>query len=220
MSRSRTSRPTHDQNTVSRTVLSVVRILIASYFLATATGLIFEPASRTVFDAVLLKHHAQLVSTSYLFITAFAIMVGFVVRPAALLLAVYIFWSGFLHFDQMGTPEALAGFWRDMALLGAILLVAVTQPGGSHRFRLWAKPIAPRRIAQERLARAADRATRPPRSAEQLTRDAILSGHCLAFVSDAPMHESLDDGGAETDNIFQGVWDTPVATLPRELGTA
>ncbi|MCG6903067.1 MAG: DoxX family protein [Rhodobacter sp.] len=207
----RTFRPTYYGSAVSRTVLSVVRILIASYFLATATGLVFEPGSRTFLDAVLPADQAQVATTTYLFVTAFAIMVGFAVRPAALLLAVYIFWSGFLHYDFGGGPEALAVFWRDMALLGSILLIAVTEPGGSKSLRIWARPVAPRRIAAESASQmkfATKRPARPAPAASDMARDAIMSGRIS--VLDAPnsfadLGSAEDDG--EVDNIFAGAWD-------------
>lgn len=203
-------------NAVSRTVLSVVRILIASYFLATATGLVFDASSRTFFDAVLPGQTAQLVATIYLFVTAFAIMVGKAVRPAALLLAIYIFWSGFVHYEFGADAAALSAFWRDMALLGAILLIAVTEPGGSSKFSLWRKkPIAPRRIA---TARSTDRPIRPNRTEDQLTRDAILSGAFIAQLSETPapaaapapasnFFAATEDDDTETDNIFADLWD-------------
>ncbi len=118
------------KETVPNTALAVVRILIASYFLAAATGLVFQPASRTFLDAVLPTGPAQFVTTTYLYVTAFAIMVGFAVRPAALLLAIYIFWSAFVQFDQAEALDlALSEFWRDVALIGALTLVASTEPG-------------------------------------------------------------------------------------------
>jgi len=190
---------------VSRTVLATVRILIASYFLATATGLIFEPATRSLLGGVLAAEHANLAATVYLFVTAFAIMVGKAVRPAALLLAVYIFWSGFLHYDFDRSVAGLSHFWRDMALLGAILLVAVTEPGGSARFQLRRRPVAPRRIAPVLIedATAQSRTQRPTRSDDQLSRDAILAA--AAQDADAQHTDALDD--EDVQNIFADIWD-------------
>lgn len=204
----RPGRPASQRSTmVSRTVLSVVRILIASYFLATATGLIFEPASRMFLDAVLSHQNATLATTIYLFATSFLIMVGKAVRPAALLLAVYIFWSGFLHYDIGGSPEALGAYWRDMALLGAVLLIAVTEPGGSGTFRLFRKPVAPRRVAP--VLQSVDDArmrnvARPSRKSAQTARDAILTGEVLT----ARTAEQDDDDAIL--NIFADLWDAPL----------
>lgn len=157
---------------VSRTMFAIIRVLIGSYFLAAGTGLILEPTSRTLFDAVLPEQYAIVATTAYLFITAFMIMTGKAVRPAALLLAIYIFWSAFVHFEAMGTAVALSKFWNDMALLGAVLLIAVTEPGGSESFQLWRKGRAttPRRVSPKlrlaktpRLSRNADGSIAPKR---------------------------------------------------------
>ncbi len=197
MTNARATRPNMISTQVSRTVLSTVRILIASYFLATATGLVLEPSNRTLFGSVMLADHANLAATIYLFITAFAIMVGKAVRPAALLLAIYIFWSGFLHYDFSDSADALSKFWRDMALLGAILLIAVTEPGGSGRFTLRRRAVAPRRVAPVLIEDAEAKARarrRPAPSGSQLSRDDII----------AAAEEAEDD---DVQNIFADIWD-------------
>ncbi len=198
----RSQRPAQSSFDVSRTVLAVVRILIASYFLATATGLIFEPGARTIFNAILLEQHAQMAATIYLFVTAFAVMVGKAVRPAALLLAVYIFWSGFLHFNEGSDPAALSGFWRDMALLGAVLLVAVTEPGGSTKFRLWRKPVAPRRVVHNMSNEASVRPARPTHAQAN-----VQSASVSAALANAMQSDSEED----ITNIFSDIWENNLA---------
>jgi uncharacterized membrane protein YphA (DoxX/SURF4 family) len=196
-----------DQTAVSRTVLSVVRILIASYFLATGSGLIIEPTSRMFFDAVLSQQNAALLTTSYLFITAFAIMVGRAVRPAALLLAIYIFWSGFVHYRIGGSPEALSAYWRDMALLGAVLLIAVTEPGGSGKFKLWRKSVAPRRIMPSGQADRPVAGTKRPTPEDARTaRDNVKTDHNPGHSRDFDDDDDNDDDG----NIFADIWDIPL----------
>lgn len=207
MQAARPGRPVaHHDTVVSRTVLSVVRILIASYFLATASGLILEPSSRIFLDAVLDQQNARIVTTIYLFSTAFLVMVGMAVRPASLLLAVYIFWSGFLNHNLGAGPEALNAFWRDMALLGAVLLIAVTEPGGSAKFRLFRRTVAPRRVvpAMPRTGDAAPRsALRPQPLAAQSTRAASPAGKVML---PEPDDQDDDDG---LSNIFTDIWDRP-----------
>ena len=201
---------------VSRTVLSVVRILIASYFLASATGLIFEPASRTFLDAVLPSTEAQLVTTTYLFVTSFAIMVGVLVRPAALLLAVYIFWSGFLHYD-LAEPAALAAFWRDMALLGAVLMIAVTEQGAGTQVRVWRRSVAPRRISgapEKRSQRPATPNpghghTKQPAGGARLAGVAHQSGEIDIYEFHTRQDADTAADTAEVTNIFAELWDDP-----------
>ena len=183
---------------MSRPVLSVLRILIASYFLATATGLIMEPGNRTLFEPFLPESYATLLTTVFLFGTAFLIMVGKLLRVAALLLAVYILLSGVLTYDLGSTPEALSTFWRDMALLGAVLLIAVTEPGGNGSFRLWQKSVTPRRISvrQARAAQTGRHTPRPSRTTDQAAEQ--LSARDIDDAGDAD-----EDGG----NLFAGMWD-------------
>ena len=202
MTKSRSARPMRRASKVSRNVLSVVRILIASYFLAMATGLVFEPASRTFLDPILPLEYAQLTSTTYLFVTAFAIMVGVFLRPAALLLAVYIFWSGFLHYDLGGSQAALSAYWRDMALLGAILLIAVTEPGAKARFSPFARPIvAPRRI--NRNPEETPNTARPKRTGNPAITDDLQS-----------LIGELDrEDGTELENLFTDLWDNSAEEL-------
>ena len=195
---------------VSRTMFAIIRVLIASYFLATATGLILEPGSRTFFDGVLPADSAAFATTMYLFVTAFAIMVGKLVRPASLLLALYIFWSAFVHFELGSSPAALGSFWRDMALLGAVLLVAVTEPGGSDSFRLWRRGVAPRRIVPQRPAlddNGEPAAT--PRPAP--TRPAATRSPQFASARAIPVTDIIfDDDADEAEfNIFADLWDAP-----------
>ena len=202
MTKSRSARPMRRASKVSRNVLSVVRILIASYFLAMATGLVFEPASRTFLDPLLPLEYAQLTSTTYLFVTAFAIMVGVFLRPAALLLAVYIFWSGFLHYDLGGSQAALSAYWRDMALLGAILLIAVTEPGAKARFSPFARPfVAPRRINR-------DRSEAPSTARPKRTGHPAIADDLQRLVAE------LDrDDGTELENLFTDLWDNSAEEL-------
>lgn len=207
----RKDRPSDIGVMVSRTVLSVVRILIASYFLAAATGLIFEPASRTFLDAVLPQSQAQLVTTTYLFITSFAIMVGVLVRPAALLLSVYIFWSGFLHYD-LAQPAALAAFWRDMALLGAVLMIAVTEQGAGTQVRVWRRSVAPRRVSgasEKRKPRPAEPRAEQPQQQAAENSSARLTGfaHESGEIDIYEFHTRQDDDAAEIVNIFAELWD-------------
>jgi len=177
-------------------MLAIIRVLIGSYFLAAGTGLILEPSSRTLFDAVLPDQSAVLATTAYLFVTAFMVMTGKMVRPAALLLSIYIFGSAFVHFETVGTPGALARFWNDMALLGAVLLVAITQPGGSEGFHLWRKgrAVSPRRVTPHRD----EGSFRQPRQPRQRP---------AAAAAETSARSTGDDA-----NIFGDVWDK--ADLP------
>ncbi|KMW57276.1 hypothetical protein AIOL_002237 [Candidatus Rhodobacter oscarellae] len=191
--------------------MSIVRILIASYFLASATGLVFDPSTRTFLDPILPRDAAVAVTTAYLFITAFAVMVGFCVRPAALLLAVYVFWSAFSQFGNAATVAALSVFWQNMALMGALLLIAITVPGGNTRFTLWARRIAPRRVNRQDLKNVvAKRSARPIKQDELLTRDAILTGATFIPAAGQTRRKGANatrDAAGEPENLFEDAWE-------------
>jgi len=185
-------------NSAGKTFLSLTRILIASYFLANATGLVFDPSSRTFFDGLLPADQAALATTIYLFGTAFLIMVGYAVRFAALLLAVFVFWSGYVQFETAVSASALTDFWRDMAMLGMLLMIAVVQPGGSRAFDLWPDAIKPKRIG----AKSAHVTKRPAPGANVLTTQVILTE--AAILTQGLSHADHHD--AEIENIFSPTW--------------
>ena len=83
------------------------------------------------FDDLLPERASQIASTTYLFVAAFAIMVGFALRPAAVLLAIYVLWSVFAYNDVEGSQIALSVYLRQAAMLGAIALIAMLRPGQS-----------------------------------------------------------------------------------------
>lgn len=125
--------------------LVAVRMLIASYFMASA-GLIANEAGVTFLSGVLPDAAAATVATSIFYGTAFLIMVGRFVREAALVLAIFVFWASFSHNLLGMNGDWLAAFWRDMALVGSVLLIGLTLPGGSRGLHLWPRLLQPRRV--------------------------------------------------------------------------
>ncbi|MDJ0630347.1 MAG: hypothetical protein QNJ44_18980 [Rhodobacter sp.] len=209
MLNTRAVRPVEVGVMMSRTIVAIVRILIASYFLAMATGLVFDPASRTFLDPILPHDQAQFITTVYLYLTAFAIMVGVLVRPAALLLAIYLFWSGFLHYD-LSSAAALNDFWRDMALLGAVLMIAVTEQGAGAQVRVWRRKVMPRRVHKDEFS-SLDGANARPRAAKP--GRAILTGVAHA-TGEIDIYECTPDHDADdVDNLFADLWDE-TETIP------
>ena len=141
MNKSKSGWTSQTSNGAFNLALSMVRVLIGTYFLAMATGLILEPGGRMFFDDLLPERASQIASTTYLFVAAFAIMVGFALRPAAVLLAIYVLWSVFAYNDVEGSQIALSVYLRQAAMLGAIALIAMLRPGQSlggtqRRFRM------------------------------------------------------------------------------------
>lgn len=115
-------------------LLPVVRLLIGSYFLA-GIGLIDSFAGVDLLSVVIPVELAEMVTAFVLYGTSLAVMLGIFVRPAALILAVFFFWSSYLQYAPDFTLANLTGFWQDMALVGAVLLIAEISPERRLRMR-------------------------------------------------------------------------------------
>lgn len=99
----------------------ITRLLIISYFVAMSLGLI-QGIDVSRMAALFLPEIAALY-VMRLIILSLCGMVLFNVfrRPAALVLALIIFWTSYLTLYAGGEISA---FWRDLALIGGLLLTA------------------------------------------------------------------------------------------------
>lgn len=99
----------------------VTRLLIVSYFLAVALNLISGTELWRMADPFMSDQRAHY--TMRLVVLALCGMVLFGVwrRPAALVLALVVFWTSYMTLYAGGEISA---FWRDLALIGALLLTA------------------------------------------------------------------------------------------------
>lgn len=124
---------------------NLVRIVIASYFLAVSLGLIPGTVAWPLTAPFLPEPYADLAGKAVIFTTAYLVLVGAWLRVSALLLATVLFWSSYIQ--NIGSNN-LEGFWRDLALIGALILTYTqTLPRAtSRRSALHWKPRA-RRIA-------------------------------------------------------------------------
>lgn len=103
---------------------AVARVILASYFAAKALGLIIDPAGMQQFlIATEVPEYLRWPNAAFEFMAALAIMAGFQTRMASALLALYVFWSSFILNYVPGDPVALGMFWRDLALIGGLLLL-------------------------------------------------------------------------------------------------
>lgn len=143
---------------------NLVRIVIASYFLAVALGLIPGTAALPLTEPFLPEPYADAASKAIIFTTAYLVLVGVWLRAAALILATVLFWSSFIQNIGAGT---LDGFWRDLALIGALILTYTqTLPRSENRRAAlrWTRRvrhIAPTRVITPRRPVAATRAVTP-----------------------------------------------------------
>jgi len=101
---------------------SVVRLLIVSYFMALAIGLIPGTDIAILADPFMPWIAARVLTGAAVFVLASLILFGIQRRAAALLLAVVIFWASYVTMLSAEGAQVLGGFWRDLALIGALIL--------------------------------------------------------------------------------------------------
>lgn len=101
---------------------TTLRMLIASYFVAAATGAIPGAETAVLFTAFLAPPLDRIVGSSLVLLLAMMVLIGARTRPAALLLAILTFYASYVHLIQIGAENALGTFWRDMALIAALML--------------------------------------------------------------------------------------------------
>ncbi len=110
------------QKALSASAQNLARILIASYFIAAALTLIDGTMGHALARQVVPPEHVALSASAVIFGLAFMVMIAVWLRFAALLLAVVVFWSGFLELLEPAGLQSLDVFWRDLALIGALFL--------------------------------------------------------------------------------------------------
>jgi uncharacterized membrane protein YphA (DoxX/SURF4 family) len=96
--------------------------LIASYFMATAVGSIPGADTGALLAPLLNEPLSRVVAGSIVFTLATMVLIGKQTRLAALLLGLLTFYASYLHMVQMGIDHVLGAFWRDMALIAALML--------------------------------------------------------------------------------------------------
>ncbi len=99
----------------------ITRILILSYFVALALGLIQGAEIQRLTAPFLPAPMAQYSIGIVVILLAFMVLVGIFRRPAALVLSLVLFFSSYM---TMFATNDLTGFWRDLALIGGLLMSA------------------------------------------------------------------------------------------------
>ena len=136
----------------------LLRILVASYFIGISLNLAPGVDPARLFLPILPSEQAEQVGAAIVFALSWLILAGMWLRPAVLLLALIVFWSSFLE-NVLDTGSIAAGdFWRDLTLIGALMLTYLrlgpeaARMGGLLRFTPKVRrlgrgaPIAPRRV--------------------------------------------------------------------------
>lgn len=191
---------------------ALIRIIIASYFLAGALGYFEGVSIVPLFAAALPEAIAWPAATAAILVLSAMILSGHWLRPAALLLSIALFWSSYLEMLALGVAGQLGQFWRDLALVGALLLTyAETGDGRRGPVALFGrKPqppwrlgrsVSPRRVGIER-----DRTNAPLRLPRKKPVAVPVPGPQPVFASvrGLPRIGHPDTTPAEeTENIFR-----------------
>jgi len=115
---------TANQPQVSGLIHTAARIVIGSFFIGKAVGIVADPNGMGQY-LVLGETPGYLVwsNIAFEFVAAFSIIIGLQTRLAAGLLALYLFWSSYILNYSPGNVDAIGAFWSDLAMIGGLLLL-------------------------------------------------------------------------------------------------
>jgi uncharacterized membrane protein YphA (DoxX/SURF4 family) len=182
---------------------AALRMLIASYFIAVALGLIPGTDLAILFAGLLPSPHDGATAAGIVVILAFMIMAGCATRAAALILALMTFYASYLAMIALGVEEELGAFWRDLALISALLLTYSEPTAGSRpRRRLISRTVLPRRVFAARDAAATTRTARPAPAVNHATLSANATPVSAAPAPRGARAELFRDVDSLADNIF------------------
>lgn len=112
------------------TTQNVVRILISSYFIAFAIGVFPGTDVSVLLDQFLPAWISTFLTHLGVFTLAVMILTGVQRRAAALLLAIMVFWASYMILMSGPTVDVLGNFWRDLALIGALIMTYADADSG------------------------------------------------------------------------------------------
>ena len=114
--------PTKNERWLDHTGLNLIRIVSGSYFMAISLNLIegFDPSA--LFSPLADDRTARLAGMGVLFTLSVVFMSGVALRIAALALALFILCSSFAQNVLGPEPLPMSSFWRDLALVCAVLM--------------------------------------------------------------------------------------------------
>ncbi|MFV1876976.1 hypothetical protein [Nioella sp.] len=188
--------PSAERITLNATAQNLLRIVIASYFLAVGLNLIPGTNLTILAEQVLPAHVAEPLAAMMVFALAFLVMIGLYMRPAALVLGLMTLFASYLQMIELGVADELGTFWRDLVLIAALMLTYAENAPRDHRMRsAIRRKVTPRRVAP------ADHPHRPrPAAVAPAPQTALPTiAPVAAFVSRRKLAANLPD---PVDNIF------------------
>ena len=180
---------------------SLLRVLIASYFVAVGLGLIPGTDFTQLTGLIAEPQVASVLTAIVVFALSYMVMVGYRTRLAALVLALFTFFAAFVGYVGPSGTGDLGAFWRDLALVAALLLTYPTRLWREDRKRI--KDKGPRRPHRPDPASGADRRdpSRPaPRKAEVTEISKVRRQKSVVATRPTDLHAPLTSD--EIENIF------------------
>jgi uncharacterized membrane protein YphA (DoxX/SURF4 family) len=184
-----------DRIVLNSAAQALLRILIGSYFVAVSLHIIPGTDLGLLFVSVVPAPWSGALAAGLVFVLAFMIMIALYTRVAALILGLMTFFASYLAMVSLGVADELAAFWRDLALIAALVLTySDKDPRDRGRLAPIRRHVIPRRIAARggvlaRLSHALDAAIGAPAPTQTATRTARFN---RPVSNDTP----------EVDNIF------------------
>lgn len=202
--------------------IALTRMLIASYFLLTATQVLKDPVTGALVGANEGAEMVQFALSAAVIIAAMMVMTSRLVRQGALFLSVYVIWSMVFYYGANWASVGTGEMWREATLVGALLLVAFSAPvqsslredtetaAAAQRLALPSRPVrkpsgatqAPRKLRPQAPRPSAAPAPAPPAEAAM---EHAVPGVTLDMVPE-PQEDSGNDLDA-SENIFADIWD-------------
>ena len=163
---------------------SVVRLLIVSYFMAFAIGLIPGTDVTVLASPFMPWVAARILTGSIVFGLACLILVGIQRRAAALLLAIVLFWASYVVMLSAEGAQSIGGFWRDLALIGALILTYADTENATQNDAAAVLGILPRGAAEESKPSGGSKGFLSPFSVVKVGRAAKRNSSKEQFVED------------------------------------
>lgn len=206
-----------DRVTLNATAQNLLRIVIASYFLAVGLNLIPGTNLGPLVGQVLPMHVAEPFAAMMVFALAFLVMIGLYMRPAALVLGLMTFFASYLKMLELGVADELGTFWQDLVLIAALMLTYSENAPRDARMRaVIRRKVTPRRVmtgerriterptierpVSERPVSERPVSERPVRRDPE-TKPTVVPARVARITLAAELAEATNDG-PEIDNIF------------------
>ena len=139
----------HNETWFNQTGRNLIRIVIGSYFAAVALDFSVGVDPAALFAPMMPYAMADLVGSALLVAAAIGFMLGAGLRISALTLAVFVIASSLAQNFVSFAPGNVSGFWRDLAMVCAVLSAYAHQTDRTEVALITPRPqpIRPRRVS-------------------------------------------------------------------------